>query len=353
MGNNLVLTLAIIYMNHLDEGIKAPFESNLRLKRYIDDMFICWSTDDITVEMVLTTANNLNPALKFTVEIPQDNRLPFLDTLDTLDTLVILHPEDDHFTTTLCTKPIHSQYVTPWDSHGPISQKRGILIGEIRRAISRSNDPQSQRSSLRLLTKLYIKNGYPKSFVRSTINKMLRQQKTPPSEEQEQGLIYIKVPFINEDLKQQTQSIIKRTGLNYIRIHYIGGSSSARIFTPSKEKQCCPDNCDTCSFSRTTNRCLTKNCVYKIKCSHCNSLYIGETNRTIGSRIKEHEQMKNQTVYVHLATHNNEPSLNDISWEFIHKNINEFHTRKIIETPEICKHKNIINGCIGRNLSLE
>jgi len=63
--------------------------------------------------------------------------------------------------------------------------------------------------------------------------------------------------------------------------------------------------------------------------------------------------MKKQTVYVHLATHNNEPSLNDISWKIIHKNINEFHTRKIIEALEIRKHKNIMNGCIGRNLSLE
>lgn len=311
-------------------------------------MFICWSTDDITADTVLITANNLNSALKFTVEIPQNNRLPFLDTL------VTLHPENGRFTSTLYTKPIHSQCVTPWDSHGPISQKRGILIGEIRRAISRSTDTQSQRISLRYITQLYTKNGYPKSFIRSTIEKTLHKHKTPPPEEQEQDLIYIKVPFINEDLKQQTQSIIKRTGLNNIRIHYINGSSSARIFTPPKEKQCCPNDCDTCTSTRTTNRCLAKNSVYKIQCSHCISIYIGETSRTIGSRIKEHIRMKKQTVYVHLTTHNNKPSLNDISWEILHKNINEIRTRKIIEALEIRKHKNIImNGCIGRYLSLE
>ena len=44
------------------------------------------------------------------------------------------------------------------------------------------------------------------------------------------GLIYIKMPFINEDLKRQTQAVLKRTGLDNIRVHYINGSSSSRVF---------------------------------------------------------------------------------------------------------------------------
>lgn len=76
------------------------------------------------------------------------------------------------------------------------------------------------------------------------------------------------MPYINEDLKRQTQAVLKQTGLDNIRVHYINGCSSSRIFTPPKEKQCCPDPCDTCGSSITTNQCLTKNCVYKIKCSH-------------------------------------------------------------------------------------
>ena len=200
-------------------------------------------------------------------------------------------------------KPIHSQCITPWDSHGPISQRRGILIGEIRRAMSRSTDPRSQQNSLRLITKLYTKNGYPRSFIKSTIKRTLRKCKSQPSE-QEQGLIYIKMPFINEDLKRQTQAVLKRTGLDNIRVHYINGSSSSRIFTSPKEKQCCPDPCDTCGSSKRCNQCLTKNCVYKIKCSHCDTVYIGETSRTVGSRIKEHIRMVKQTVYSHLINHN-------------------------------------------------
>ena len=130
-------------------------------------------------------------------------------------------------------KPIHSQCITPWDSHGPISQKRGILIGEIRRAMSRSTDPRSQENSLRLITKLYTKNGYPRSFIKSTVIPTLRKCNSQQSE-QERDRIYIKMPYINEDLKRQTQPVLKRTGLDNIRVHYINGSSSSRIFTPPK-----------------------------------------------------------------------------------------------------------------------
>ena len=120
MGNNLAPTLAIIYMNNLDREIQSSF-------------------NNLTPDEMLTTANSINTALKFTVEIPEDNCLPFLDTM------VTFHPHNGRFSTKLYMKPIHSQCITSLDRHGPISQKRGILIGEIRRAMSRSTDPRDHK----------------------------------------------------------------------------------------------------------------------------------------------------------------------------------------------------------------
>ena len=51
--------------------------------------------------------------------------------------------------------------------------------------------------------------------------------------------------------------------------------------------------------------------MYKIKCSHSDAVYIGETSRTIGSRIKEHIRMVKQTVCSHLINHN-KPSMQDM-----------------------------------------
>ena len=349
MGNNLAPTLAIIYMNSLDQGIQTPFDNNVHLRRYIDDMFVAWSSDHITPESVLSSANSLNSALKFTIETPDNNRLPFLDTV------VTLHPEKGSFSSTLYIKPIHSQCLTPWDSHGPLSLKRGTLVGEIKRAITRSTDAQSQRASIKLITKLHKRNGYPKRFVTSTIKRTLRTCNIQPTEQElAQDPVYIKVPFINEVLKQQTQAVIKRSGIQNIKVHYMTGRPLSSIFRPPKEQQKCPEACETCTSAKKVNKCLSKNCVYIIECTHCHLVYIGETSRTVGSRIKEHVRMKKQTIYQHLVSHTNTPMLKDISWDILHNNIPQHQTRKIIEALEIRKKntETIMNGCIGRVLTI-
>ena len=67
--------------------------------------------------------NGLNDAIKFTIEKPNsDNQLPFLDTLVSFD------ERTNKFSTELYIKPFHSQAIMPWDSHGPNSSKRAILV---------------------------------------------------------------------------------------------------------------------------------------------------------------------------------------------------------------------------------
>ena len=343
MGNNLAPTMAIIYMNKLDEGILTAFEEPLYLKRYIDDMFVAWSTNDIDPTRLLEIANELNTSIEFTIELPKNNQLPFLDTM------VTLNPEEGKFNTSLYIKPIHSQCVTPWDSHNPISQKRGLLIGETKRAISRSTNSYSRTKSLRLIKQIFRRNGYPKSFVQKTINKAT---KTHHPTESDEKVIHLKVPFINEEYKRRTQAVIHRTGIDNIKIHYINGRRSARIFAPPKERQECSPNCITCSNAEKENCCLLKHCVYQITCMHCNALYIGETGRTIGSRIKEHVNTQ-QTVYIHMTKHTSEPTFKDLKWKIIHTNLHYVRERKIIEAMEIKNTTGtLMNGCVGRYLNI-
>ena len=62
--------------------------------------------------------------------------------------------------------------------------------------------------------------------------------------------------------------------------------------------------------------------------------------------------MVKQTVYSHLINQN-KPSMQDISCEILHRNIDDIRTRKIIEALEIRKHENVMNACIGRTLNLD
>ena len=54
-----------------------------------------------------------------------------------------------------------------------------------------------------------------------------------------------KVIFINEDLKQQTQAVIKRSDIQNIKAHYMTGRPLSSIFRPPKDQQKCPESCET------------------------------------------------------------------------------------------------------------
>ena len=112
----------------------------------------------------------------------------------------------------------------------------------------------------------------------------------------------------------------------------MNGLPSSKIFAPPKNKLTCPEECTTCQLTTKTNKYLTKQTVYKITCTYCSKVYIGETARTVGSRIKEHLRMKKQTVYMHLITHDLNPSNNPpISWEILHYNLSKQSERRTIE----------------------
>jgi hypothetical protein len=83
-------------------------------------------------------------------------------------------------------------------------------------------------------------------------------------------------------------------------------------------------------------------------------VYIGETGRTIGTRIKEHLTMNKQTIYKHIESHtNNVDDMPTISWRILHSNINNDDESKCIEAFEIKKTAgNIINGCMGRTINI-
>ena len=211
-----------------------------------------------------------------------------------------------------------------------------MLIGETRRAISRSTDPTVKTKSLRTATHMFTRNGYPKQFVKSVIKRTVR---TELRREDPKKYVYLKLPFINEDLRRRAFAIARRSDIENVRFYFENGKSLSIIFMPPKEKQSCPKDCHTCKLSLKTNRCLVKHTVYRMNCSHCGSVYIGETRRSTGSRVKEHLRMKKQTVYIHLRSHNIDPQIGSpVNWEILQSNIKNYDERRTIEVLEIRKH---------------
>ena len=108
------------------------------------------------------------------------------------------------------------------------------------------------------------------------------------------------------------------------------------------------------------NQRIGKNVVYEIKCLHCGIPYIGETGRTIGSRMKEHLSMDKQTVFKHIMNHNkrsnkqDNPNPDDITWRIIYNNIKYQGERKCIEAIDLKTfYKPNEYGCIGTIINIK
>ena len=92
---------------------------------------------------------------------------------------------------------------------------------------------------------------------------------------------------------------------------------------------------------------MTSGVVYKVNCKDCEKYYIGETGRTIETRMKEHnqgangEQEKVSGLSQHLKQTNHEADFDDVKVLFRERN---FRMRKFKEALAIKEHKtNLLN----------
>ena len=80
MGCPLGLDLINIFMVELEGTIIPSLSNKIKLwKRYVDDTIAFVKTDEI--KNVLSSFNSYYSKIKFTIEIEQNNRIPFLDLL--------------------------------------------------------------------------------------------------------------------------------------------------------------------------------------------------------------------------------------------------------------------------------
>ena len=82
--------------------------------------------------------------------------------------------------------------------------------------------------------------------------------------------------------------------------------------------------------------CNVKNVVYKITCLTCQGLYVGETHRTIRTRIKEHLTMSQSLVLRHFrSSHNARPSIESVEFQVVQRNFADTLQRKEAEKLHI------------------
>ena len=272
MGGPCSPVVANIVMDFLFRRCQdiAPEEVRPRVAlKFVDDSFEVIKR--AVMEALNQLMNRLDPTgnLKFTYEEESDNKLPFLDSL-------VHRNADGTLFTTVYRKPTHTDQYLHFTSHHPISQRRGVVRTLMDRADNICTREEDKTAEKEHVKQALMKCGYPANFIADVEKKTAESRAQPPNKRK-------------SDKKQQHK---KGT---MITLPYLKGLSEKcrRIFSRYNVQTALKPACTLRRMlvrpkdSRPLLR--TSDCVYRIPCSNCNEVYIGETGRHLEERLEEHQ----------------------------------------------------------------
>ena len=151
----------------------------------------------------------------------------------------------------------------------------------------------------------YKGNSYPQHLLKS-IQRTVQHTQTEGKEKSKK--LFLTMPYKNDSQVREVQRSLKKCNLSD-NLSVTFTSRKLLSYLKPKSDPTCKQNCKFCASKTHYQTCQTKNIVYKIVCNLCREFNIGETSRTIQSRLKEHCKMRSSQVYQHfIACHTNTKS---------------------------------------------
>ncbi len=161
-----------------------------------DDTFVLLERS--SVPQFHAHSNNQEESIIFTKEEKDEQQLPFLDCL-------ISRTPDGGFMSKVYRKPTATDRFLRFDSHHPLTVKRGLIKCLTTRARKLCSTEESEKAEIRHISKALQCNNYPRHFIQKCIHR------TNPSSER-QWITSIKLlyePRTDEAIKR----ILQRAGI--------------------------------------------------------------------------------------------------------------------------------------------
>ena len=158
MGSPLGPILADIFLAKLENQQLSSTISEFDLYlRYMDDTFVICNADVNQAEL-LRKFNGGHPAIRFTIETENNNKLPFLDVL-------LERTESDSLKRSVYRKTTWVGQYTHFHSFVPLRYKRNLVRCLAYRAKSICS-PDTLENELGFIKSTLLDNGYPEKFIR-------------------------------------------------------------------------------------------------------------------------------------------------------------------------------------------
>ena len=263
MGSPLGPVLSNIFLGYFEKKYSAQIRSLSHLyTRYVDDTFICTSSQT-QLQQLFDLLNSFHANLCFTKEHEVNNRLPFLDVL-------VIRRSDGSTATTMYRKATWKGLYTCFSSFVPFSYKRG-LIQTLFYRVYHICTPDYLDDEKQFIMDTLMKLGYPPRLIEKYSALLAEKQQVygPPKPS-----VYVKIPYTGDtSFKKANLQIRNKVALSFpqVDVRVVG------VTRPIWKK----------SLKDITAKSDQSSIIYKFSCM-CGGTYIGKTQRTLNTRVKEH-----------------------------------------------------------------
>ena len=217
---------------------------------------------------VFSHLNSLDSNIKFTTEPEQDGRLPFLDACVNIN-------EGGSTHVTVYRKATHTDQYLNFSSNHHLQHKRSVERTLMRRAEVVVTRPDCQRKEMAHVQDAVKTNGYKQWMFK--VPRPKQQQSTTPTGTRPKTNVGL--PYM-----QGTSEALTRV----FKAHGVGTyhrpiNTIRSILVHPKDKT--PD-AQKCGLA------------YQVECPECPLTYIGDTGRTLATRMKDHLNLRNPLTAV-------------------------------------------------------
>lgn len=202
----------------------------------------------------------------------------------------------------------------------------------LKRASDLCSSPELFKKEVQYIRQVFLSNDYPQKVIDKVVKRFLDgKQAVVRPEHKKINCVLPYVPKISENISRCWKKVCARHNFQQnVAFAYKPIRKIAQNFPMYED-------------------CSTRECVYKINCSECNSSYIGETGRHLQTRFIEHNNIKTSAIYQHVNS-----TKHSISFEDCEVLCRESSSalRKIRESMLIREQKPNLNRSLGTDLYL-
>ena len=309
MGNPLSPILANLYMEYFETVILKSTVDDLNLNfklvwyRYIDDIICLWP-DGCNVNNFLAKMNVLVPTINFTMEIEVDNKMPFLD--------ILIHRCVDCFKFEVFRKATNNNSYLHFYSNHNMGTKIGVFVGMYLRAL-RITSPEFLDAEFSKIREIGLKLCYPNEILDRSITKAKK--------------CFYRIDNTNKQVFKHILNLPFH--VNFLHVPRLLSKIDIKVVF---------------HYATTVKGILIKNsphnligCIYSIGCQDCNLLYVGQTGKTLETRVGQHKgycrNLKwNSALFRHAYCSNHRIDWNSARAIFKNRDMTE---RNILESVSI------------------